>query len=795
MSPVHLQKSNLLPLNLSFGLSIFKKMMDTRRLRLPLLVVMVLAALPAFAQVGFSDLDLAADNRLLFRARADFPGHGSYDTLFLGNVETGELSQLTVFPEQVQLLRDGTVLQIQNRFGVFRSDSEMNRVKPIARFPSFVGQGTIQEGKVSPMSASPDGRYLVFFSPTSAAYGDLVLLDTVDDSEHTIAEDVELSLSTPPVRWSPDSAYFIYGKAQELYYFSISQLENDRLLSEGLRRIGEGTIANVRWGRDGELYYVSGTIVYQILAAELFTRSLYQELLSIGTIVGRIPFSFDPNFDSFWISPLGTDILFNKGGSHLFLYRLGTEDLADEEPSFSWPYLLIPRNTNVEAVLWSPLNTITVFTRQGLGDDASTAVYRMVPAEDGVGYDVTRLDATGIRGMVLSPDALTAAVLTEEGVSVRDYESFEELESFTHPDPLHAAWINSVNLVVSGGSFTEIIDTDRRRRRFVTLSQPTEFGFDSETGAVMTQIGSIVRSYSPEEEGWENARDYDVRSRRIANGSYRVYLDETGSGALSNLIMVRNVVDLGTEPLFPAPDTNYDPFPAAEVSSEGDVFEHGSRIRRRELSLVFNAVDNVEGLHHILAVLLDFDIRATFFVNGDFIQRHPGAVREIAEAGHEVGSLFYTYFNMSDARFQISADFVRQGLARNEDSYFDVTGRELSLLWHTPFYFVSPAILQASREMSYTYIGRDVDSLDWVPYYGPSGPSRLYLPSAELVERIMAEKLPGSIVSMTVGKPRGDGILSERRDYLFHSLDLLINNLLQRGYNIVPVSTLLEHAR
>ena len=66
-------------------------------------------------------------------------------------------------------------------------------------------------------------------------------------------------------------------------------------------------------------FYVADSLVYQIFSAELFTRSIYSGLFEIGTIVGKIPFRFDPNFDNFWISPDGRKILLNKGGTEYFL--------------------------------------------------------------------------------------------------------------------------------------------------------------------------------------------------------------------------------------------------------------------------------------------------------------------------------------------------------------------------------------------------------------------------------------------------------------------------------------------
>jgi hypothetical protein len=48
---------------------------------------------------------------------------------------------------------------------------------------------------------------------------------------------------------------------------------------------------------------------------------------------------------------------------------------------------------------------------------------------------------------------------------------------------------------------------------------------------------------------------------------------------------------------------------------------------------------------------------------------------------------------------------------------------------------------------------------------------------------------------MTVGTPANDRQDGGREDYLFKNLDILINYLLELGYDIVPVTTLMDNAR
>jgi peptidoglycan/xylan/chitin deacetylase (PgdA/CDA1 family) len=307
---------------------------------------------------------------------------------------------------------------------------------------------------------------------------------------------------------------------------------------------------------------------------------------------------------------------------------------------------------------------------------------------------------------------------------------------------------------------------------------------------VETSLKGRVLSFDEPSGTWKPIDSYDARAPGAASADLRVYLEDSTRGSYANLVMVRDTKGYGTTPLFPPETTVYEPFPATDEPVSFTNFTHGSRIRRREVSIVFNAVDSAEGLTGILNTLSAYRIRTTFFVNGEFIRRYPDAVREIAESGHEVGSLFSTYFNMTDSRFGVDREFVKQGLARNEDDYFATTGRELSLLWHAPYYFVSSDIIAAAAEMNYTYVGRDLDSYDWVLASDFNKARGIYFPAAQLVDRIISQKKPGSIIPIQVGMVGGP-----RDDYLFQKLDLIINQLILLGYQIVPVSTLMEHAR
>lgn len=766
--------------------------------RLVLVLALVAVALvPLAGQVQFSGLDLNQASELLFTATTDVPRFGEYETLFVADIPAETMTQYTFFPERIALLGESGQIQVQNRYGVFRTPSDGTTTpgfEPVGAFPAFVNGMEIQTGKTYTIGASPDGRFLSYLRPTSAGYGELVLYDTTNAATTTVSRSVELSIETAPLKWSGDSTFFVYARANDLYYFSIEQYDDGRILSERLRRIGPGQITSVTWDDEDTLYYLSGTLVYRVLGIEFFTRSLYQDLLKIGTIVGKLPSAFDPNFDRFWMAPDGRTLLLSRDGRNITLHYLQLDDYAFTGEPVALPYLFLPRNTRVRSVLWSEDDILTIFTGSIIAGETQTGVYRLAIASG----ETSAFQATGdtdVLGMALSPDGRRAATWTASGVQIRDYATWTAETEIDRAGVLHTLWANNDSLVVAGSDRIDevAIGSSRVATRLMALSQVDAYGFDAATGAVTVQVGESVLAFG--ESGWERAASFAVADPGVASEDYRVYLESIASGSYVNMVMVRNVDSFGTQPLFARPSRTFEPFPDRDEAVDFTNFSHGSRIRQRELSLVFNAIDSVSGLTEVLNTLREFDVTATFFVNGDFIRRHPGAVREIAESGHEVGNLFFTHFDFAGGAFQITGDFVQQGLARNEDEYFDATGRELSLLWHAPYYFVSPELLAASSAMNYTYVGRDVDSLDWVPKRDDSGVSRLYRPSAQIVDEVIEAKKPGSIIAMTIGRPGDDRPDGGRDDYLFQRLDVLINGLIERGYEIVPVSTLIDNAR
>lgn len=756
-----------------------------------LIAVFLLFSQLAFAGLEFVGPDIGSDDTILFTARVDIPGEAGYDTLFSASAATGRLEQLTFFPEAITLLDDGQRLQIRNRFGIFMTERGFTDLRPIQGLPSFVQGSAVQLGRLIDSRPSPDGSMILYLSPVSVARANLVLFDIQRGSETVVARNIEFSVDRFPARWSPDSRYFAYSRGNQLFYFSIEQLRANRVPEESWRLIGSGRIEQSRWSSNGSLYVLRERSLYRIMPEEFFTQAIYAGIIPPGTMVGKAPFAYDPNFDSFFISPDGSKVLLCKDGRNIFLYHLDPDDYGRDDSVSAMPYLFLQGNTTIRTVLWPASDEVTIFTGALKNGEQVSGAYRIrMPAagRSSLAAEFLELDVRGALSLSLSPDESRIAVSTADRVRILSYRDWSVVKEIPSAKVRQSLWVDSQSLIIAGSDTIELVNLNSSERKLVAVSQAVAYGW-GEDGSIQVQTGSA--SYRKQETmlAWSRTAALTVKPQANTNGNYRVYTDALAAGTYKNMLMVRAVRGLGTRSLIPAPARSFKPFPAQDDPRNPLVFDNGSRIRRRDVALVINAYDGAEGLIGILDTLRLYGIRATFFLNGEFMRRNPGATRIIAESGHEVGNMFFSTFDPTDARYRIDTEFIQRGLARTEDDYFDITGRELSLLWHTPHYTSNSLILEAAAKMNYTYIGRDIDPLDWVGRLAGSRTPGLYLGAHQLVERISTSVRPGSIIPIRLGLPEAG-----RDDYLFNELPLLINALISEGYSLVPVSSLLEHA-
>lgn len=94
--------------------------------------------------------------------------------------------------------------------------------------------------------------------------------------------------------------------------------------------------------------------------------------------------------------------------------------------------------------------------------------------------------------------------------------------------------------------------------------------------------------------------------------------------------------------------------------------------------------------HRLLRLLDEADTKATFFVLGYIAEKHPGLVREIDAAGHEVGTHGYSHSLI----YEQSPELFREELTRAIHVVEDLTGKQV-LGHRAPFFSITKKSLWA----------------------------------------------------------------------------------------------------
>ncbi|MEE0999719.1 MAG: hypothetical protein UIH41_08655, partial [Treponemataceae bacterium] len=279
----------------------------TKRLQKKLLLILALVCfsntLSIFSQSTFSNLILDKNNRLLFTEEKNTFSGKNHKNLYFADIKVAnhpdstenppkiELNQAakeaptltTCYPEQIDVLLNGKIIKIYNQEGVAKYSLENNTL--IWEKETRLKKTTY----ISPYTEiSPDGKWIVYYEKTTPSMAKIILENAETEEKIVLSNNAEYSFVSIPVKWAPDSTFLIYEKNSCLYFIDLREAEKSKELSENFRKIGEGTINNLHWANKDLLVYINHDMIYKIATNEIYTRSLYADMVGNGKISGRL---------------------------------------------------------------------------------------------------------------------------------------------------------------------------------------------------------------------------------------------------------------------------------------------------------------------------------------------------------------------------------------------------------------------------------------------------------------------------------------------------------------------------
>lgn len=184
----------------------------------------------------------------------------------------------------------------------------------------------------------------------------------------------------------------------------------------------------------------------------------------------------------------------------------------------------------------------------------------------------------------------------------------------------------------------------------------------------------------------------------------------------------------------------------------------------KAVAITFNCAWSADDIPEILGILEEYDAKATFFILGQWAKDNPGAVKMIAEAGHEIGTHSNTHPDMAN----LSSEEIKSELSRSCEHITNAADIEIKL-FRAPSGSYSDTAIKTAMESGLFTIQWDVDSRDWKD-----------VPADKMVDNITKNVQKGSIILLHSGKENTVKALP-------HLLEILKNS----GYDFIKVSDLI----
>lgn len=207
--------------------------------------------------------------------------------------------------------------------------------------------------------------------------------------------------------------------------------------------------------------------------------------------------------------------------------------------------------------------------------------------------------------------------------------------------------------------------------------------------------------------------------------------------------------------------------------SSATVFNEGERLlpiycvdrgNEKLCALTFDAAWDDADTDRLIEILDTYQVKATFFMVGSWVEKYPDSVKKFAEHGHEIMNHSDTHPHIN----QLSEEKIKEEIVRCADKIEAVTGRRPTL-FRGPYGEYNNTVISCAEALGHKTLQWDVDSLDWKE-----------LAADDIVMRVTKRVKPGSIMLFHNGAKNTPAALPQ-----------IIEKLQAEGYRFVPATELL----
>lgn len=200
-------------------------------------------------------------------------------------------------------------------------------------------------------------------------------------------------------------------------------------------------------------------------------------------------------------------------------------------------------------------------------------------------------------------------------------------------------------------------------------------------------------------------------------------------------------------------------------SNDKDLPIYSVECATKTASLTFDCAWGADDIPDILNSLKEADVKATFFIVGQWAEKYPDKVRMIALEGHDIANHSHSHLRMG----ALDRSSIRSEIKKANSVLEELAGSKINL-FRAPYGDYSNNVVATARELGCYTIQWNVDSLDWKPD----------ISSETIMSRICSKTIPGSII-----------LFHNDTRHTAKMLPGIIFTLKKMGYDLVPVSQLI----
>ena len=183
------------------------------------------------------------------------------------------------------------------------------------------------------------------------------------------------------------------------------------------------------------------------------------------------------------------------------------------------------------------------------------------------------------------------------------------------------------------------------------------------------------------------------------------------------------------------------------------------------IALSFDAAWGNDDTEHLIEILAKYNAPATFFVVGEWVDKYPESVKQLADAGHQIQNHSATHPHMPN----LSTEKMIEQLRVCNEKINAVTG-QTPTLFRCPYGDYNNAVISAVESIGMYTIQWNIDSKDWMDGH-----------TADIITNDVLSKVkPGSIV-----------LFHNDADHTPEALPTILEKLSNDGYKFVFISDLI----